>query len=78
LIIDEFTHSPVSKQRKHQLRKSKIGICQICTKPADSGHLCKEHREINRVNVLIRRREELGIDLSLPLSKRGRKRYTNK
>lgn len=78
LIIDEFTHLPVSRQRKHQLRKEKLGICSICTKPATSGNFCEVHRVSARTNALIRRRVELGIDLSLPLSKRGRPRYTDK
>lgn len=44
-IEDEFTGLKVSRQRLHQLRKQKKGICSTCTEPIYLGKLCKKHYE---------------------------------
>ena len=42
-IVDEFTHLPVSRQRKWQLRKMAQGGCRICGQAAISGGYCLKH-----------------------------------
>jgi hypothetical protein len=42
-IVDEFTHLPVSRQRKWQLRQMAKGGCRICGNPAISGGYCLKH-----------------------------------
>jgi len=39
-IRDEFTNLPICRQRKHQLRKAKQGLCYVCMKPALTSGLC--------------------------------------
>jgi hypothetical protein len=62
-IIDEFTHLPISRQRKYQLRQERDGRCSLCGEPALSASLCRKH--------LVRRRE-------VQRKRRGyKRRYTN-
>lgn len=39
-IQDEFTDLPISKQRKHQLRRKKGGKCILCGKPLVFAFRC--------------------------------------
>src|SRR6266849_5327542 len=58
-IIDEFDgRRDISRQRRHQLRKQRDGICIICTEPAIHGGRCRKHWILNaiRVRESIRRR----------------------
>lgn len=47
IINDEFTHLPISRQRKHQLRHIRDGLCYLCNRPLSplSHSQCIEHRE---------------------------------
>jgi len=52
LIEDEFTHLPLSRQRKYQLRKQKFNCCRTCGKPIDilfSPQYCPIHYEAHKV-----------------------------
>lgn len=44
-IIDQFTDLPVSKQRKHQLRRKAAGLCEVpgCCFPPVGKSYCKYH-----------------------------------
>jgi len=42
-IVDEFSHLPVSRQRKWQLRQMAKGGCRICGQTAISGGYCLKH-----------------------------------
>lgn len=53
IIQDQFTELKVSRQRKWQLRKAVLGLCQICGDPNAIGlGWCKKcavkHREYQR------------------------------
>lgn len=62
-INDEFTHLPISRQRKYQLRRQRDGKCTECGEPVVEGSRCLKH--------LIKARER-------QRSKRGlRRRYYN-
>lgn len=41
--LDEFTHLPISRQRKWQLRQMVQGGCVLCGQPVISGHKCLRH-----------------------------------
>jgi hypothetical protein len=43
LIRDEFTHLPISRQRKYQLRMEREGRCTECGRPAAEGARCLKH-----------------------------------
>lgn len=59
-IIDRFTHLPVSRQRKYQLRMKARKRCIICGEPAVRSGYCLYHmikyRELARARVHARRR----------------------
>lgn len=60
-IVDEFTALPVSRQRKHQLRRKRAGNCVQCGKP----------REVGRENTCVecerdRYRRRIAVRASLP------------
>jgi hypothetical protein len=42
-IIDEFSHLPISRQRKYQLRKKRDKRCTECGEPAAEGSRCLKH-----------------------------------
>ncbi len=42
-IQDEFSHLPVSRQRKWQLRQQARGNCTICGQPAVTNFRCLKH-----------------------------------
>lgn len=47
-IIDEFSHLPVSHQRKTQLRYGRDGKCIICGGVLATKHHCLKHAEAAR------------------------------
>jgi hypothetical protein len=61
-IQDEFTNLPISRQRKYQLRRQKMGCCTECGAPAAVGSRCLKHL----VRARERQRQKLGL----------RRRYT--
>jgi hypothetical protein len=42
-IEDEFTHLPISRQRKYQLRMQRDNRCTECGAPAAQGSRCVRH-----------------------------------
>jgi hypothetical protein len=42
-IQDEFTHLPISRQRKYQLRMQRDQRCTECGEPAAKGSRCLKH-----------------------------------
>ena len=42
-LDDEFTHLPISRQRKYQLRRERDGRCTQCGKPVVGGKRCLKH-----------------------------------
>jgi hypothetical protein len=42
-IVDEFTHLPLSRQRKYQLRMQRDKRCTECGQPAAQGSRCLKH-----------------------------------
>jgi hypothetical protein len=71
-ILDEFTHLPISRQRRYQLRKKRDGRCTECGAPADKGPLCLKHlvmmRELHRkLRRAKRRYKSLSYRLQLKL-----------
>jgi hypothetical protein len=42
-IVDEFTHMPISRQRKYQLRNQRDGRCSECGEPAPNASRCLKH-----------------------------------
>ena len=42
-IEDEFTHLPISRQRKYQLRMQRDSRCTECGEPAVQGSRCLKH-----------------------------------
>ncbi len=42
-IVDEFTHLPISRQRKYQLRMQRDKRCTECGEPASQGSRCLKH-----------------------------------
>ena len=42
-IIDEFTHLPISRQRKYQMRRQRDKRCTECGEPAAKGSRCLKH-----------------------------------
>lgn len=47
-IQDEFTHLPVSRQRRYQLRKRRDGLCTECGAPATQASRCVKHLVLAR------------------------------
>lgn len=62
-IQDEFSHLPISRQRKYQLRMARDKRCTECGAPAVMGSRCLEHL----VKARERQRKKRGL----------RKRYHN-
>ena len=56
-IKDEFTHLPVSRQRKYQLRMQRDSRCTECGEPAEMGSRCLKHLVIARE----RQRKKMGL-----------------
>jgi hypothetical protein len=42
-IVDEFTHLPISRQRKYQLRMQRDRRCTECGEPVSEGSRCLKH-----------------------------------
>jgi len=42
-IVDEFTHLPISRQRKYQMRRQRDKRCTECGDPAARGSRCLKH-----------------------------------
>ena len=60
-IIDEFDgRRDISRQRRHQLRKQRDGICIICTEPAIHGGRCRKHWILNAIRIRESTRRRLG------------------
>jgi hypothetical protein len=57
LIEDEFTHLPLSRQRKYQLRRQREGRCTECGDPAAQGSRCLRHL----VKARERQRKQRGL-----------------
>jgi len=59
-IIDEFTHLPISRQRKYQMRRQRDKRCTECGDSATHGSRCLKHlikaRERQRKKRGLRRR----------------------
>ena len=59
-IQDEFTHLPVSRQRKYQLRMQRDGRCTECGAPSAGASRCLKHlvlaRERQRAKFALRDR----------------------
>jgi hypothetical protein len=59
-INDEFTHLPISRQRKYQLRMQRDQRCTECGEPAVQASRCLKHliraRERQRRNRGLKRR----------------------
>jgi hypothetical protein len=59
-IEDEFTHLPISRQRKYQLRMLRDQRCTECGEPAVQASRCLKHliraRERQRKNHGLKRR----------------------
>lgn len=50
VIIDDLTFLPISRERKRQIRKNRLGICRkSCNSPIWKAGLCKEHYYENRL-----------------------------
>ena len=60
MIEDEFTHLPVSRQRRYQLRRQRDGRCTECGAQVVAGARCLKHlvksRERNRKKRGLKRR----------------------
>jgi len=56
-IQDEFTHLPVSRQRKYQLRMQRDRRCTECGEPAAQGSRCLKHL----INARERQRTKRGL-----------------
>ena len=75
-IEDEFTHLPLSRQRKYQLRMMQQGRCIICGEPAATAAHCLIHaikaRERIRAGSKFQRRyfgaRTYELELSAPLA----------
>ena len=55
-IKDEFTHLPISRQRKYQLRMERDGRCTECGEPVTEGLRCLKHL----IRARERKRKRLG------------------
>lgn len=42
--IDDGLPSALSRQRRYQIRNSKIGLCTVCGRDSEPFELCKTHR----------------------------------
>ena len=47
-IVDEFTHLPISRQRKYQMRRQRDKQCTECGEPAAHGSRCLKHLIVAR------------------------------
>jgi hypothetical protein len=76
-IIDQFTHLPISRQRKYQMRMQRDGRCTECGAPVIEGSRCLEHlvksRERQREARGTRRRYLNTLGYRLTLLDQGRK-----
>ena len=48
VIVDEFTHLPISRQRKYQMRRQRDKRCTECGEPAAQGSRCLKHLIVAR------------------------------
>jgi hypothetical protein len=59
-IDDEFSHLPISRQRKYQLRRKRDRLCTECGEPAVEASRCLKHlveaRESQRIKRGLKRR----------------------
>ncbi len=56
-IQDEFTHLPISRQRKYQMRMKRDKRCTECGAPATEGSRCLKHL----IEARERERERRGL-----------------
>lgn len=61
-ITDQFSHLPISRQRRYQLRKDAQGLCIICGQPQSARGLCLAHAIYARE----RQRERIGCKTRHP------------
>ena len=48
-IIDQYTHLPISRQRKSYLRRLAAGLCRTCKNQSVEGsQYCAKHRDLQR------------------------------
>jgi hypothetical protein len=77
LIKDEFTHLPVSRQRKYQLRMQREHRCSECGEPAAQGTRCLKHlvkaRERQRKQRGLKRRYYGTLSYRLEEAARGKR-----
>ena len=77
-IKDEFTHLPVSRQRKYQLRMKRDRRCTECGEPAVQGSRCLKHlvkaRERQRKKRGLKRRYHGTLSYRLEAAARKRRR----
>ena len=78
LIEDEFTHLPVSRQRKYQLRMQREHRCSECGEPAAQGTRCLKHlvkaRERQRKQRGLKRRYYGTLSYKLEAAARAKRR----
>jgi hypothetical protein len=74
-IKDEFTHLPISRQRKYQLRMQRDRRCTECGEPAIEASRCLKHliraRERQRKNRGLKRRYYGTLSYKLQLAARN-------
>lgn len=56
-VVDEFTHLPISPQRRYQLRRQRDNGCSECGEPAIMGTRCLKHL----VKARERQRKKFGL-----------------
>jgi hypothetical protein len=56
-----------SRQRKYQLANKQMGLCQNCGVEAETGSLCSDCADKNRIAARERYRKRKGIPLDAPL-----------
>jgi hypothetical protein len=76
-IEDEFTHLPVSRQRKYQLRMQRKHRCTECGEPAVQGSRCLKHlvkaRERQRKKRGLKRRYHGTLSYKLEAAARSKR-----
>jgi hypothetical protein len=72
-IADEFSHLPISRQRKYQLRQARDQRCTECGEPVVYGSRCLKHliraRERQRKKLGMQRRHHNALSYRLQAGK---------
>jgi hypothetical protein len=81
-IKDEFTHLPVSRQRKYQLRMKRDQRCTECGELAVQGSRCLKHlvkaRERQRTKRGLKRRYRGTLSYRLEAANRKQRRRASR